>query len=85
MNLFENTEDTSYLIRRLITEPADSVEAVAFRCEVISIDYERVELKFIIVDKDGNILRELSTDRLGEGENITLFNFSQFFKINISV
>jgi len=84
MNSFENTEDCSYLIRRLITEPADSVEGIGFRCEVVSIDNRAVKLKFIIVDKDGQTLRDLSTDRLHEGETITLFNFSKFFTVNVS-
>lgn len=80
MNPFENTD----LIRRLITTPDGSVEAVAFRCAVISIAFGKVELKFSIVDRDGKTLRELSTDRLSAGENITLFNFSQFFKVTIA-
>ena len=84
MNPFENTEDTRDLIRRLITLPEGSVEAVAFRCEVIRIASGKAELKFSIVDKDGKTLRELSTDRLSAGNNITLFNFSKFFTVTIS-
>lgn len=84
MKTFENTEDTRDLIRRLITLPEGSVEAVAFRCEVIRIASGKAELKFSIVDKDGTTLRELSTDRLSAGDNITLFNFSKFFTVTIS-
>ena len=84
MKTFENTEDTRDLIRRLITLPEGSVEAVAFRCEVIRIASGKAELKFSIVDKDGTTLRELSTARLSAGDNITLFNFSKFFTVTIS-
>lgn len=57
---------------------------MAFRCKVLNIDSGKVELQFSIVDKDGKTLRELSTDRLSAGQNITLFNFSQFFTVTIA-
>lgn len=81
-----NSKATRHLIHRLITEPAKRVEAVGFRCEVVSIDDGKATLQFSIVDKDGKTLVDfLGLQELKAGDNLTIFNFSRFFDVNVSV